>query len=173
MHEAMKQTLPRVLAAKDVINDRTQEMLHSLAAGLSTLFEKRELSAQTAVRLAAKSEEVSSNMSEVISSLQFHDITRQQIEHVIDMFDELSAEGSQGSANDIVEVLGDTADLQIDQLDHARKEMFSAVARIMDGLQGIARHLSAMLGETEDVHQCCRQGGFLLLIRLEILRCHS
>ena len=85
LHGAMKQTLPRVLAAKNVIGDRTQDMLHSLAAGLSTLFEKRELSARTAVRLAAKSEEVSSNMSEVISSLQFHDITRQQIEHVIDM----------------------------------------------------------------------------------------
>ena len=150
LHEAMKQTLPRVLAAKNVIGDRTQDMLHSLAAGLSTLFEKRELSARTAVRLAAKSEEVSSNMSEVISSLQFHDITRQQIEHVIDMFGELSAEGSQGSANDIVNVLGDTGDLQIDQLDHARKEMFSAVMRIVDGLQGIARHLSAMLEETEE-----------------------
>ena len=49
-------------------------------------------------------------MSEVISSLQFHDITRQQIEHVIDVFDELGSEGLRdtGRDNDVANVLGDT-----------------------------------------------------------------
>ena len=41
--ETVKQTLPAVLSAKEAINDRTEEMLHSLDAGLSTLFREARL----------------------------------------------------------------------------------------------------------------------------------
>jgi methyl-accepting chemotaxis protein len=150
LHGSMKQTLPNVISARDEINAVMQDVLGSLAAGFSTLLEKRELSARTAARLAAKSEEVSSNISEVISSLQFHDIIRQQIEHVIELFEELAGETSAANS-EILNVLADTGGIQIDQLDHARKEMFAAVTRITHSLQGITCHLSAMLEEAEDL----------------------
>ncbi len=151
LDEAMKQTFSRVIAANGVINGRTREVLDSLAASVSTLMEKRGSSSQTAVRLAGKSEEVSVDMSEVISSLQFHDITRQRIEHVIEVFDELTGPDPRGAGSDdgACNLIGEAAGLQIDQLDHARREMFSAVERMREGLHGIAARLSGMLQETE------------------------
>ncbi len=143
LHKAVKQTLSMIFAARDATHDRTLEILDGLASSLSTLSEKRGSSSQTAIRLASGSEEVSADMSEVISSLQFHDITRQQIEHVIDAFDELAGEDA------IVEVIFEIGGLQIDQLDHARGEISSAVGRMMDGLHGIAARLSGMVKETE------------------------
>jgi methyl-accepting chemotaxis protein len=153
LHEAVKQTLAKVLVGKEAVNDRTQEILDAAANGLSTLCEKRRLSSQAAVRLAARSEHVSAEMSDVISSLQFHDITRQQIEHVIEVFDELTAlEQSQGNGDrGIIMALGEVGSLQIDQLDHAKKEMLSAVGKIMDGLHGMARNLSGIVKETESL----------------------
>ncbi len=151
LHEAMKQTLSKVLAARDATRDRTREILDGLASSLSTLSEKRGSSSQTAIRLVTTSNEVSTDMSEVISSLQFHDITRQQIDHVTDTFDELAREGlrSADAENDIISLIGEVGGLQIDQLDHARSQMLSAVGRLVAGLHGIAARLSRVLKETE------------------------
>ncbi|HVN97186.1 MAG TPA: methyl-accepting chemotaxis protein [Syntrophorhabdaceae bacterium] len=147
LQEIMKQSRPQVDSARDMMSIRAQSMLNRIKSGLSMFLEKGELSSQTAISLAANSEQVASNISRVISSLQFQDITRQQIEHVVDLFDEVASEIV--VPRDIVAILADTGPVQIDQLEHARKEMGSAVATIINGLEAIARNLWSMLRETE------------------------
>lgn len=149
LREAVQRTLPGVNSARHAIDDRTAGIVHSLASGVSILVEKRTSSAQTATTLSRRSEEVYSNISDVISFLQFQDISRQQIEHVIETFDELSIEGQQGLADDIVCVLSELGALQIEQLDHARGEISRAVETIVDRLQAITGGLSAVLHDTD------------------------
>ncbi len=105
---SIEETLLKMVTGKESTRERAQEIVNSLITGLSVLVDKRFSSSAAASRVARHSEEVSASISEVVSSLQFHDITRQQIEHVADMLDHAAAEGSRGAGDSaIMEFLGD------------------------------------------------------------------
>lgn len=98
--------------------------------------------------------EVSGNISNVVSSMQFHDITRQQIEHVVEALERLTADlrvaGSRsGSLDDeligrkIMEA-GDVCELQVAQLQHVSGELHGAVAAIIENLRDVGRKQSLM-----------------------------
>lgn len=167
LRQAVQQSAPALLSMENVMSGRTKNIMNNINSGFSRLFETRSSSAKTAVFLNEGSREVSSNMSEVISSLQFHDITRQQIEHVIEAFEELSIESRPASGDETTEILRELGGLQIDQLNHARKEMASAVNTIVDRLQGITRCLSGIMQEIDGSVNADNQeeGSFLTDLR--------
>jgi hypothetical protein len=104
---------------------------------------------------------ISAAIDEVISSVQFHDITRQQVEHI-----QLALENFCGqlvvddSAEHLAVEAADLCRIQAAQLRHTQHELVSAVVRIITSLRGIApavkhlahktRHLSATTETTGD-----------------------
>ena len=141
--------------AKSSIEDFRERHQHSLSAVQS---------------VQSLSCEISQNMEEIVSSMQFHDITRQQIEHVIEALDELldfMAAGSAKKVNsgngDIKEAIGhavEVCELQLEHLRHSKKTLVSAVQRIMENLLGVRENIAhmkqeahSMLSDTESAYQ--------------------
>lgn len=93
---------------------------------------------------SAIAEEITADIGTVVSSMQFHDITRQQLEHVIEALEKLQqhhckAEGETAEAcNDMIVEYGDTCELQTAQARHAVEQLVKATVTIMDSLRDIA-----------------------------------
>jgi hypothetical protein len=143
----------KITALKDREYEKAQNALDKTRDVLTKLLEKKSVSAITAGKLADRSKNVSAGISDVVSSLQFHDITRQQIEHVVETLNEVKTVGfSEAKKENVVAALmGRVGDLQIHQLKNAREEFLSAVRRVIEDLQGVANNVLAMSRETKDL----------------------
>ena len=105
--------------------------------------------------IASISGEVTANISEVVSSLQSHDITRQQIEHIVEAMERLNTDlVAAGQSVDVerrrrlILEAGDVCELQSAQLRHASSALYTAVGSIVDNLRDVARQQIAMATET-------------------------
>ena len=106
--------------------------------------------------VSAISAEVSANISEVVSSMQMHDMTRQQVEHIVEALERLSAKlrtpGGEELPHEerrklIIEA-GDVCELQSAQLRHATTELCGAVCSIVENLRDVAGKQVRMASET-------------------------
>jgi methyl-accepting chemotaxis protein len=145
LQETIKETAEKIITSRAYMEERTELMLRSLSTNLSMLSEKASSSLRAVSTLTARSDEVSRGISEVVSSLQFHDITRQQIEHVADIFDEIGT--SDNGASISMDALRHVGGLQIDQLTHAKDELVSAIERVITNLHQIVSLLADMSRE--------------------------
>lgn len=141
--------------------DETLGSLDGLGAGLSgeadslatvidqSLGELRQWRGQSelaAARMADSTRQVHANVAEVVSSMQFHDITRQRLEHVHEALSGL-ATGQVEAATDEV------CQLQTALLGHAVAELDQAAGTIQASLRGIAGSVRQV---AQDAHHLAR-----------------
>lgn len=97
---AHRQLLATMIAA-NLTNVRSSEadqdvkvksILRDTAASLQELVSVNERCTQFGMTVATISAEVTNSISEVVSSMQMHDMTRQQLEHVVEALERLSGE---------------------------------------------------------------------------------
>jgi len=157
--------LSEITVLKDVMN-RTAVILHSIdtareknqkdiferiMAGLTSLSEKYQLSSDIATNISERSGKITQSISTVVSSLQFHDITRQQIEHVIESLKQvtqqlLSTNGHSSIPEILADIpIADICNLESEQLANAKNELCTAVAAVLANLQEITRHIAQNL----------------------------
>lgn len=120
------------------VHDLQQEMnrLHGLS---------EDISASVSERTQAMSRQI----GEIVSSVQFHDITRQQVEHVVQVLDEVQeilcpkndGVGQQEDQQEKVKWLGEVSNLQVRQLSATRSELAQAMQQIRESLQAIAQSI--------------------------------
>jgi methyl-accepting chemotaxis protein len=160
LNETIKVTAQRLITSRRAMEEQTELMLETLSANLPKLSEKRSVSLQTISFLRETSSRVSADISEVVSSLQFHDITRQQIEHVADVFSEIGADhAAQDGACLTADAMRHIVGLQIDQLKHAKSQLISAVERVMTNLRQIASLLAKMSTDSTLLMSASGEGG--------------
>jgi methyl-accepting chemotaxis protein len=119
--------------------------LSNMQNSLAELQEANSSFAQLGSEVASISEENSDHLSSVVQSMQFHDIFRQQVEHVIEAIEALLATDLPAGQNHQVEdgyrtaiaLFGDVCELQEAQLQFAAGEFHGAVSTIIDNLQEI------------------------------------
>lgn len=130
--------------------------LGNTMTGLQELEAANDRFTQLGGRVAAISTEITANIGEVVTSLQFHDINRQQVEHVIEALEQLteSFAGVEKKHHDeaslralIVEV-GNVCELQEAQLHFASLELYSAVSSIIENLRQVGGKQAALGQET-------------------------
>lgn len=139
-------------------------ILDNTDKGLLTIKRMKDKSPSTAKIaevISDGSNEVSKNLSEIIVSLQFHDISRQRIDHAIGEFKEsctiLDSEGGakpgpspQESSESFLKVFSKLHYLRAD-LKSVRDEMKNAVEGIIGNLMGIARNVVGLSTEMGDI----------------------
>ncbi len=81
LNHLIGQVLSRVLDLETIEQTQTGIVLDKTVSSLESLLEKYALSATAAGQIAKRYEGVSKRIGEIVLSMQFHDITRQQIEH--------------------------------------------------------------------------------------------
>ena len=143
--------LAAVRSAEAKQNVMVSATLKDTSGNLAELVAVNERCTQFGSTVSTISSEVADSISEVVSSMQMHDITRQQLEHVVEALERLSGEltgvGSDQLRRVVVEA-GDVCELQEAQLRFASSELYAAVCTIVDNLREVTRKQSVVAQET-------------------------
>ena len=123
-------------------------VISKVMASLSTFRDLQEKAHASAVRLGIQYAPISDAFKRLIVSMQFHDITRQQIEHVIDMLRHLCSEPEEDSLEDDRGKTAAILRLQSSQLGDAARKFAASVASIAQSLDEIATHVLEMVNES-------------------------
>lgn len=132
-------------------------ILENTSSTLSSLSKKHAVSTNVAKQISDMSHSIFNNIGNIIVSLQFHDISRQQLEHVAeslsDLYHRLDDNGPVNSEDlDESSKGADSAvhisNLQIAQLTHTRDEIVSAVEGIINNLDIIVLNINEMANQT-------------------------
>ena len=155
----ISESLQVVRSTKSTQAANVSGILTSTANSLEELVSVNERCTRFGGLVASISGEVTGNISEVVSSMQSHDITRQQVEHIVEALERLAADlqaaGDAGldaaRQRSLIIEAGDVCELQAAQLRHASSALYSAVCSIMDNLRDVARQQMEMATETQTV----------------------
>jgi len=129
----------RLVLSKAFENQRSLERKHSTSSG-------------TAKRIDAGTQKIASSIGDIVMSLQFHDITRQQIEHVKEVLSTVSTkihENGHAMAEKAIFVR-EVCSLQAAQLGQSRDELTDAVLKIIRNLDDISRSVGGILKEAHE-----------------------
>ncbi len=121
--------------------------LSSLASFREMQTRTREATSEFGSRYAA----ISRSVSQAIVSMQFQDITRQQVEHVIEALRKLHRESSSGATRDGLANSGVILTLQAMQLADAGNKFTASVASVEGNLDAISSNVLEMAGEGQEL----------------------
>lgn len=120
-----------------------RQILTAVGNNLETLSSMNGTCSETGNQVGLISEQIATDIATVVSSMQFHDITRQQIEHVIEALEKLqlqvfsASETTDDACPALIAETGDVCELQTAQMRHAADQMAKATAAILDSLRDI------------------------------------
>ncbi len=118
-------------------------ILTAVGGNLETLSSLNSSCSETGNQVGLISEQIVADIGTVVSSMQFHDITRQQIEHVIEALEKLqnhrisTEQKTDDNCQSFVAETGDICELQTAQMRHAADQMTKATNAILESLQDI------------------------------------
>lgn len=134
------------------------EILNNTSLGLSAITNMKNRSNDAAGitnLISERSDEISGNISEIMVSLQFHDITRQKIDQSVNIMrssidDSLNEKPElTEDENKITDILGSCLSLKFD-LNSVKDELLNAVNSIIGNMDGIARNITNLSSEIGD-----------------------
>jgi len=143
--------------------DNSKCILKNTRESLNLLNDEYELSSTRAKSITEKTEILQKRTGTLVTSIQFHDITRQQMEHVeqviMDISDKIQQSLGEDDINNYPELLSfirNVCQLQSAQMDNSRNELFSAVNEIISGHEIIRDEIT---GVSNDAITLFKNGG--------------
>jgi methyl-accepting chemotaxis protein len=135
----IEQNLQLVRTAGKKQQDDAGQILAQISGNTETILDLNRSSSEAGAVAAQTANEVAADIGNVVASMQFHDITRQQVEHVIEALEKLFASMAQNNnPTQLVSETGDVCELQSAQLHHASEQFNQAVEAIIENLNSIA-----------------------------------
>ncbi|MEW6264977.1 MAG: hypothetical protein AB1641_18025 [Thermodesulfobacteriota bacterium] len=125
----------RGVEGRQGVQERT--IVQNITDGLAGLIELQTLSTRSVQTISDRSQSIADRMGEVVMAMQFHDITRQRLEHVAEALSDLTDRPGAG-------VLENTCRIQAALLEQARTDFVSAV-------NGIEANLGGLAGQVKDI----------------------
>ena len=169
---SLNYSLANVLNIKANQKDQLQTIIDKTMLSLESLTEKHNLSSATTANISNSYQNISRKISDIVISLQFHDITRQQIEHVeqaldniLSLFQEKSHKN--GHQQQIMMLARHICEIQEGQLLIARDKLTQAVGSIIDNLVSIARDILAISQQVQELAGDTSREGNSFLEELE------
>ncbi len=149
-------TLMKIFQINQKSRNFTSAALADINSSIVVLEERNELSFGTADSILSRSHATREQVGEVVMSMQFHDITRQQIEHIVEVLEALEKrhgtsspiEGDDHNGMVFAEALV-VSELQRAQLVDARDKFIKAVRVIMHNLRGISVNIGRIIDEIQ------------------------
>lgn len=152
-------------------------ILKDARSNLESLINLNGKSSRVSAQLAERSSEIYQNIAEVVTSMQFHDITRQQIENVGKAMKDIQRKTmelkkdngaiSRNQQMDLICWVSELCQLQLSQLPYARDEFVNAVNHMIENLKGIATNITTMINELLDINSSTNQSDTSFLSRIE------
>jgi methyl-accepting chemotaxis protein len=163
----IEENIAQILSLEKSEQRQVSGTLDTIGLSLTSLEEKNESSRKGTDLISNESGEISRHIGEVVSSMQFHDITRQKIEHAQEVLvgqaeklrPFLAAETDTGVSSDnhepaYMDVVSETyyaCELQKAQIDDSRKQIVMAIDNIGEHLTRIARNVNEVSQETRNL----------------------
>lgn len=142
------------VASSDRTHTASARAAHARAAQSERLLVKRyEHAVEAAHIIDQRLGGSTADISDIVMSLQFHDITRQQIQHVQSVLESLQTR-LHDEANPLdrqAAVLGDTLELQDSQISQSRDEFGAAVTTVIESLTALANDENEILSQIAQV----------------------
>jgi len=120
---------------------------------------------QWTTRLSERSGDVTQNFGEIISALQFQDITRQRLEHVQNALtglgqhlDKFSQRSDFSRDEEAARLFGRICRLQNDQLTLAKAEFLTAADNLAENLHGMVASVVSMAEDTRELSRAASVG---------------
>ncbi len=136
-----------------VQNQCSTDVLGKLGSNMDQLRSLSDMARTISSDIVVQAEQTTSNISDIVSSMQFHDIIRQQVEHVEEAIDDMIAlvteyKEKATPAEEDTELVGwiaDVCDLQVSQLDNASERFLAAVETLKTNLVSIGENVNQMV----------------------------
>ncbi len=132
-------------------------ILNDSKASLDLLFNKNKESSSKYEIIDLNFREIQKDIGTMVTSVQFHDITRQQIQHVYSTLKNLIKKIESGNIQDkpgqdqLIDTAYSISKVQYEQLKHTREELYSATNDIIDNLTGISTNIRNMIMEITEL----------------------
>ncbi|MFQ5456799.1 MAG: methyl-accepting chemotaxis protein [Nitrospirota bacterium] len=141
LNAMIRKTLLKRTSLKEKQEGKSLIVFENIRKRLTSLIEMKEKSSSISKNVANHSEQIFQEINEIVVSIQFHDITRQQIEGVKRALENISKEkGSFGFF-----------ELQKKQLCSARDEMLNAMNNIIEHLSGVSCSVNELSEEAGEI----------------------
>ena len=136
---------------------------------LSSFQDIQSRARDSSARLKARCEEISNAFRKLIVSIQFHDMTRQLVEHVIGVLRRLCSESedANGRSADARRVTAAVLALQSSQLDDAAMKFASSVGSIVHFLGEVAFLIGEMVDESQTLSGGSKDGENTYFLQME------
>ncbi len=184
-----------LLKASDLENRQHVQaalIIENTMSSLTSLTQRHGSSSEDAASIVSRYDAISRNIGEIVGSMQFHDITRQRIEHAREALEGIHYEqGASGATEDGGDgkrrllpfrderlsqreesrrqliLAGPVCELQIAQLHHARDGLVAAVEKIIRNLRQVAEFVAEMSQETQRMAGAADKSGRSFLSEVE------
>lgn len=145
-------------------------MFQQLFVGIGTLESMRADSVSLIQDLAKDSRAVTESIGQVVASVQFHDITRQQVEHVEEILEhavgEVASITSETDLSGLAAWMRDVLRLQAPQLRQTQAMFCQAVGDLIGNLENVAQSIDNLQGRIVAIAYADRDGGTRVLDRI-------
>ena len=145
------------------INQRGQIhlMLEKAMANHKSLTSKHGTTSGSARAIEQGTKKIASSIGDIVMSMQFHDITRQQVEHVKDVLNSLCVRINEGghTHEEVAVFVRDVCNLQHAQIQQSKDELTNAVVKIIHNLHTISTSVGEIQKVTEEVALASGTGG--------------
>ncbi len=143
-------------------------VLNRILSNLGQLGSKRELSSSMLGELSSEYQTIARHISDIVASLQSHDITRQRIEHATDAIRKtgLPAE-CEAATHDDIAFISDVSRIQSVQLRLAKDDFEQAVARLKQNLLALVQEINSITMQARKLAGQSEAGGTSFLADLE------
>ena len=139
--------------------EHTSEIEDNTSKSIEMLKEKYELSSQKSGTISENFEFAQKKIGEIVTSIQFHDITRQQIENVIEII-ELLVKRLEENKNEndeytesIYTVINTVSKVQKAQLENSKRELNTAIESILLNLDGVVENIERVSIDASELLQ--------------------
>lgn len=154
----------RTLSRVTAINEKSKGFLNcalkDINESIALLEHHNSLSLTTADSLMSRSKTTSSQVGDVVTAMQFHDITRQQIEHICEVLANFTkktarltdpADTTEGKDSMIHAEASLVCELQKAQLIDAQEKFVHAIHAIIENLRGILENVFNIIEDVQKI----------------------
>lgn len=156
----IEQAVNKIHQLKSKQFTQAQQIINEIQGHLSVLVEKQNQFSHTGSESAKKSQQITEHIGKIVSSLQFHDMMRQKLEHVCKHLEDLRSEyialteNNSHFVDEQINRIGETGEicgLQIAQLQFTNNELVKAMKDLFESLQGISGQITAISADNQNL----------------------
>lgn len=170
---ALKQNISLIENYKSQQEGQSRLVMNKISKNLEIISQRKDIAAQTILDVSGKWRQITASIGEIVQSIQFHDITRQRIEHISEALKKLKQKtadvkkertvlrrvyqslkagrhNSNGNGSYIFPVanlIADTCKLQYAQLQNANEDFVAAIEHILKNLDDVALYAGSISEE--------------------------